>query len=73
MESEEKSSGASLGQVRWQLVDTTSAVGASYSLPHSMIFLGREKCDVIVPNNSVDKRHAVISYDHYQDSYKVRI
>ena len=67
-----QASGQVTGQVTWRLVDTTSdGAGASYSLPHSMIFLGREKCDIVVSNKSVDKRHAVISYDHYQDSYKV--
>ncbi|XP_022253992.1 centrosomal protein of 170 kDa-like isoform X2 [Limulus polyphemus] len=37
--------------------------GASYHLPQSMIFIGRQECDILLQSSSVDKRHAVICYD----------
>uniref|UniRef100_T1J609 FHA domain-containing protein n=1 Tax=Strigamia maritima TaxID=126957 RepID=T1J609_STRMM len=56
-------------EVQWVLV---SQSGAQYPLPQTMIFLGREECDVTLQSRSVDKRHAVITYDHYEKRFKVK-
>ncbi|XP_074663176.1 uncharacterized protein LOC141915508 isoform X2 [Tubulanus polymorphus] len=53
----------------WCLVDRN---GTQYKLPKAMIFLGREECDVLLKSRSVDPRHAVITFDHYEDLYKVK-
>ncbi|XP_012938156.1 centrosomal protein of 170 kDa protein B [Aplysia californica] len=56
-------------QDHWYLVDTH---GQKFRLPKTMLFLGREECDVIVASQSVDKRHAVLTFDLYLNRFKVK-
>ncbi|KAK3092640.1 hypothetical protein FSP39_005243 [Pinctada imbricata] len=37
-----------------------------------MLFMGREECDIVVKSQTVDKRHAVITFDHYLDKFKIK-
>lgn len=53
----------------WGLVDT---YGQRYILPKTMLFMGREECDIVVQSQSVDKRHAVITFDHYLNKFKIK-
>ncbi|GFO50480.1 centrosomal protein of 170 kda [Plakobranchus ocellatus] len=56
-------------QEHWYLVD---AHGQKFRLPKTMLFLGREECDVVVASQSVDKRHAVLTFDLYLNRFKVK-
>ncbi|KAG1671725.1 Centrosomal protein [Nymphon striatum] len=58
------------GDSGWVLVGGKN--NTEHLLPPTMIFLGREECDVILVSQSVDKRHAVITYDHYLHRFKVK-
>ncbi|XP_064623244.1 centrosomal protein of 170 kDa-like isoform X2 [Lineus longissimus] len=60
---------SSTKETMWCLVDRN---GTHYKLPQAMIFLGREECDIALKSRSVDKRHAVISFDHYENKFKVK-
>ncbi|CAC5394376.1 CEP170 [Mytilus coruscus] len=53
----------------WGLVDEC---GQRYLLPKTMLFMGREECDIVVKSQSVDKRHAVITFDHYLNRFKIK-
>ncbi|XP_071162020.1 centrosomal protein of 170 kDa protein B-like isoform X17 [Mytilus edulis] len=53
----------------WGLVDEC---GQRYLLPKTMLFMGREECDIVVQSQSVDKRHAVITFDHYLNRFKIK-
>ncbi|XP_041353126.1 centrosomal protein of 170 kDa-like isoform X3 [Gigantopelta aegis] len=53
----------------WYLVDGKCH---KFRLPKTMLFLGKEECDVVVKCSSVDKRHAVITYDHYLNRFKIK-
>ncbi|XP_062614534.1 centrosomal protein of 170 kDa protein B-like isoform X2 [Saccostrea cucullata] len=53
----------------WSLVDKN---GHHHRLPKTMLFMGREECDIVVKTQSVDKRHAVITFDHYLDKFKIK-
>ncbi|XP_069118336.1 centrosomal protein of 170 kDa-like isoform X3 [Argopecten irradians] len=53
----------------WCLVDGD---GERYKLPKTMLFMGREECDIVVRSESVDKRHAVITFDHYLNKFKIK-
>ncbi|KAL5008786.1 hypothetical protein ScPMuIL_014367 [Solemya velum] len=53
----------------WYLVDED---GQLHQLPMTMVFMGREECDVVVESQTVDKRHAVITFDHYLDRFKIK-
>ena len=53
----------------WGLVDTC---GQRYLLPKTMLFMGREECDIVVQSQTVDKRHAVITFDHYLNKFKIK-
>ncbi|XP_056020530.1 serine-rich adhesin for platelets-like isoform X4 [Ostrea edulis] len=53
----------------WSLVDKS---GHHHRLPKTMLFMGREECDIVVKTPSVDKRHAVITFDHYLDKFKIK-
>ncbi|CAH1791028.1 unnamed protein product [Owenia fusiformis] len=56
--------------VDWALIDRN---GRKFTLPHSMVFLGREEeCDISLHSRSVDKRHAVITHDHYENKFKLK-
>ncbi|XP_067680776.1 centrosomal protein of 170 kDa-like isoform X3 [Haliotis asinina] len=52
----------------WYLVEKTKR----FCLPKTMLFLGRDECDVVVQSQSVDKRHAVVTYDHYLCRFKIK-
>ncbi|XP_071961806.1 uncharacterized protein [Antedon mediterranea] len=54
----------------WSLIGTTS--GTIHKLPQSMVFVGREDCDITIASRSVDKRHAVINYDSYTSSFTIK-
>ncbi|KAK6998811.1 centrosomal protein of 170 kDa protein B-like isoform X2, partial [Biomphalaria glabrata] len=56
-------------QDHWYLVDTH---GQKFRLPKTMLFLGREECDVVLASQSVDKRHAVLTFDLYLNKFKVK-
>lgn len=56
-------------QTRWFLV---SSCGVTIPLHHTMISLGKEGCDVVLQSRSVDQRHALVTYDHYEKRYKVK-
>ncbi|KAH9507252.1 hypothetical protein Btru_056724, partial [Bulinus truncatus] len=56
-------------QDHWYLVDTH---GQKFRLPKTMLFLGREECDVVLAAQSVDKRHAVLTFDLYLNKFKVK-
>ncbi|XP_059161022.1 centrosomal protein of 170 kDa protein B-like isoform X2 [Physella acuta] len=58
-----------LQQDHWYLVD---AHGQKFRLPKTMLFLGREECDVVLASQSVDKRHAVLTFDLYLNRFKVK-
>ncbi|XP_078315044.1 uncharacterized protein LOC111127877 isoform X5 [Crassostrea virginica] len=53
----------------WILVDKR---GHHHRLPKTMLFMGREECDIVVKTATVDKRHAVITFDHYLDKFKIK-
>ncbi|XP_021359952.1 centrosomal protein of 170 kDa-like isoform X3 [Mizuhopecten yessoensis] len=53
----------------WCLVD---GEGERYKLPKTMLFMGREECDIVVRSETVDKRHAVITFDHYLNKFKIK-
>lgn len=53
----------------WSLVDKS---GHHHRLPKTMLFMGREECDIVVKTSTVDKRHAVITFDHYLDKFKIK-
>ncbi|XP_052273894.1 centrosomal protein of 170 kDa protein B-like isoform X3 [Dreissena polymorpha] len=53
----------------WCLV---SNHGDRHKLPKTMIFLGREECDIEVQSQSVDKRHAVVTFDTYVKRFKIK-
>ncbi|XP_060559876.1 centrosomal protein of 170 kDa protein B-like isoform X3 [Ruditapes philippinarum] len=53
----------------WCLV---SSHGNRHKLPKTMIFLGREECDIEVQSSTVDKRHAVVTFDHYLRRFKIK-
>ncbi|XP_053409193.1 centrosomal protein of 170 kDa protein B-like isoform X3 [Mercenaria mercenaria] len=53
----------------WCLV---SSHGNRHKLPKTMIFLGREECDIEVQSGTVDKRHAVVTFDHYLRRFKIK-
>ncbi|CAG5117943.1 unnamed protein product, partial [Candidula unifasciata] len=65
----EKEDEATKPQDHWYLVDTH---GQKFRLPKTMLFLGREECDVIVASQTVDKRHAVLTFDLYLNQFKVK-
>ncbi|CAI9734796.1 of 170 kDa-like isoform X6 [Octopus vulgaris] len=46
--------------------------GQRYMLPKTMIFMGHEECDFIIEGSSVDKRHAVVTFDHYLNKFKIK-
>ncbi|XP_046364381.2 centrosomal protein of 170 kDa-like isoform X3 [Haliotis rufescens] len=52
----------------WYLVEKSKR----FCLPKTMLFLGRDECDVVVQSQSVDKRHAVVTYDHYLCRFKIK-
>ncbi|XP_013420179.1 centrosomal protein of 170 kDa protein B isoform X1 [Lingula anatina] len=54
---------------QWALVDRN---GVPHKLKHSMVFLGRDECDISLQSRSVDKRHAVITFDHYSKKFKIK-
>ncbi|XP_076442172.1 uncharacterized protein LOC143281103 isoform X2 [Babylonia areolata] len=53
----------------WYLVDPG---GKQLRLPRTMLFLGRDECDIIIQSDTVDKRHAVITFDLYLSRFKVK-
>ncbi|CAI9734793.1 of 170 kDa-like isoform X6 [Octopus vulgaris] len=53
----------------WCMVDDQ---GQRYMLPKTMIFMGHEECDFIIEGSSVDKRHAVVTFDHYLNKFKIK-
>lgn len=53
----------------WCIVDNH---GQKYRLPKTMIFMGHEECDFVIQSNSVDKRHAVVTFDHYVNKFKIK-
>ncbi|ESO97994.1 hypothetical protein LOTGIDRAFT_143337, partial [Lottia gigantea] len=53
----------------WYFVDVS---GKRFRLPRTMLFIGREACDVLVKVDTVDKRHAVITFDHYLERFKIK-
>ncbi|XP_064603884.1 centrosomal protein of 170 kDa protein B-like isoform X3 [Liolophura sinensis] len=55
--------------VDWCLTDR---YGQRQKLPKTMIFLGREECDIILQSETVDKRHAVVTFDHYLNKFKIK-
>ncbi|XP_067943232.1 centrosomal protein of 170 kDa protein B-like [Watersipora subatra] len=54
----------------WKLTSEDGKVDCS--LPYTMVFLGRTDCDINMESDSVDKRHALITFDHYQNRFKVK-
>ncbi|XP_033110548.1 centrosomal protein of 170 kDa protein B-like isoform X2 [Anneissia japonica] len=53
----------------WSLIGTSGKV---HPLPQSMVFVGREDCDITSASRSVDKRHAVINYDNYSNVFTIK-
>ncbi|XP_022103812.1 uncharacterized protein LOC110986334 [Acanthaster planci] len=53
----------------WCLVGNTGAV---HILPQSMIFVGRDNCDINIQSRSVDKRHSVINFDQYDKAFFIK-
>ncbi|KAL8576171.1 hypothetical protein ACOMHN_027826 [Nucella lapillus] len=53
----------------WFLVDPCNK---KLRLPRTMLFLGRDECDIIIQSGTVDKRHAVITFDLYLSRFKVK-
>ncbi|KAF6036973.1 hypothetical protein EB796_004727 [Bugula neritina] len=37
-----------------------------------MVFLGRCNCDINIQWDCVDKRHALLTYNHYQNNFQVK-
>ncbi|XP_052766551.1 uncharacterized protein LOC128207571 isoform X3 [Mya arenaria] len=62
-----KDDGAEEGE--WCLV---SCHGDRHRLPKTMIFLGKEECDIDIQAEGVDKRHAVVTFDHYLRRFKIK-
>lgn len=58
--------------VNFQWVIMNKRDGKSKSLPHGMIFVGREDCDLILNSATVDKRHAVIFYNKANEQFHVK-
>ncbi|XP_038074181.1 centrosomal protein of 170 kDa protein B-like isoform X2 [Patiria miniata] len=53
----------------WCLVGNTGAV---HILPQSMIFVGRDNCEINITSRSVDKRHSVINFDRSDDAFCIK-
>nr|XP_006817801.1 PREDICTED: centrosomal protein of 170 kDa-like [Saccoglossus kowalevskii] len=53
----------------WCLV---SSAGTSQYLQPSMMFIGREDCEIILQSHSIDKRHAVINFDQFDNVYTLK-
>ncbi|XP_070579072.1 centrosomal protein of 170 kDa protein B-like isoform X2 [Ptychodera flava] len=54
----------------WCLV--SSKTGLVQQLQQSMMFIGREDCEIMIQSRTVDKRHAVINYDEFDDLYTIK-
>lgn len=46
--------------------------GRTHNLPHGMIFIGREECDIILQAASADKRHAVLCYNNSAQEFHIK-
>ncbi|XP_055957434.1 centrosomal protein of 170 kDa protein B isoform X3 [Patella vulgata] len=53
----------------WYLVESN---GHRSRIPRTMLFMGREHCDVQVKSDTVDKRHAVLTYDVFLSKFKIK-
>ncbi|XP_077997176.1 uncharacterized protein LOC144450439 isoform X2 [Glandiceps talaboti] len=53
----------------WCLI---SSSGRMHQLEPTMMFIGREDCEILLQSHTIDKRHAVINYDQFDDVYTIK-
>ncbi|XP_033624082.1 centrosomal protein of 170 kDa-like isoform X3 [Asterias rubens] len=53
----------------WCLVGNSGVV---HLLPKTMMFVGRENCEINIPSRSVDRRHSVITFDRFESSFSIK-